>query len=347
MAGLKDVAKHSDVSITTASRVINHPQMVNAETRQRVEKAIQELDYQPNRVARRLRSKVGKSQIIGLIIPDIENSFYSSIVRGVEDVAYDRNYAVILCDSGEDPEREAFYLKALRGESVDGIILPPVPGERQAEVDRLAQQSRLPVVCFDRHREEAFDAVVTNNRQGARSAVDHLISQGYRDIGAICGPKGLSTTSERLSGYQDALLMRQLPVREEYIRTGAPNPVAARQMTEELLKLPSPPSALFTGNNQMSLGALKAIRYRGMNVPDDIALVGFDDAAWAELLDPPLTTVQQPRYEMGRRAAEMLFQRIEDPERPSAVITLKSKLIVRASCGEAVDGTAGFEVEVE
>lgn len=331
MADLKDVAQRANVSISTVSRVINHPHMVNDETRLRVERALRKLDYQPNRVARRLQSKSGPSQIIGLIIPDIENPFYSSIVRGVESIAYAQNYAVILCDSSENPEHESLYLKTLRGESVDGIILPPMPGEKHLPFDPV--EASLPVVYFDRHWSDQVDAVVTDNRQSARAAVEHLIQLGHRRIGTICGPLSLSSTSDRLDGYRDALTAHGLSIDDDYIRSCSLDPAMARQIAEELFDLPSPPTALLTGNNQMSLGTLKAVRRRGMRVPDDIALVGFDDPAWAEIIDPPLTAIRQPRYEMGRRAAEMLFKRIEEPDRPPAVITLQSSLVVRASCG--------------
>lgn len=336
MADLKDVADHAGVSISTVSRVLNHPDMVNAKTRQRVERSIRKLDYQPNRVARRLSSKGGKAHIIGFIIPDIENSFYSSIVRGVENVAYTNDYAVILCNSGEDAERENYYLNVLRGESVDGIVLPPIPENRVAATN--FKQIDIPTVCFDRQPEEGlFDTVVTDNRRSTRTAIEHLIRLGHERIAIICGSLNLYTSVERLNGFKDAFHKHGLEIVDDFIASSDVANQSDRelgfQLAEKLLDLPDRPTAVFTSNNQITLGALRSIRGRGLHVPDDVALVGFDDTEWAEFVDPPLTAIRQPSYELGRRAAEMLLQRIKDPSRPPAVITLPSSLIVRASCG--------------
>jgi LacI family transcriptional regulator/LacI family repressor for deo operon, udp, cdd, tsx, nupC, and nupG len=334
MVSLKDVGEHVGVSASTVSRVINRPEKVKKETRWRVEEAIRTLGYNPNRVARRLRSSEGRARILGLIIPDIQNSFYSEVVRGVEDVAYDEDYAVILCSSDEDSEREQFYLDVLRGESADGVILAPHDGTA-----RLGEEVSLPVVCFDRRLPEAdVDTVVVDNRRGARALTEHLLELGHRRIGIICSSLDLSTTTERLAGYRDAIGAAGVDVEEALVRSGGPRRETGYREAQHLLDMEAPPTAIFAVNNQLVLGALEAVRQCGLQVPDDLTVAGFDDAPWSSLLAAPLTTVRQPTYEMGRRAAELLFQRIDDPKRDEVLVTLQPSLVVRASSGAPARG---------
>lgn len=336
---LHEVAQRADVSVSTVSRVLNDPEKVQAETRVRVERAIEELGYRPSRVARRLRSRRGRAHIVGLIIPDIQNPFYSDIVRGVEDVAYDRDYAVILCNSDESPEREAFYLDVLVSESADGVILPPIQGDEKTTA-RLTGLP-LPVVCLDRRLGRlAVDTVVVDNRQGAFDATAHLIRLGHHRIALLDGPTGHSSFRERRQGYLEALREHGVPVDERLIASGRPRQEDGRRMAEALLGLDTPPTAVFAASNLLSLGALEAIRARGLDVPRQVAVVGFDDAPWAGLLACPLTTVSQPSYEMGRRAAQLLFDRLDEPARSPALIVLAPTLVVRASCGATSSKTS-------
>jgi DNA-binding LacI/PurR family transcriptional regulator len=329
---LHEVARRADVSVSTVSRVLNVPDKVSADTRIRVERAIEELGYRPSRVARRLRVRRGRAHIVGLIIPDIQNPFYSDIVRGVEDVAYDRDYAVILCNSDESQEREEFYLNVLADESADGVILPPIHGDEKTTA-RLSSLS-LPVVCLDRRLARlAVDTVVVDNRQGAHDATAHLIGLGHRRIALLDGPLGLSSFRERKEGYLAALQEHGIPADERLIASGQPRQEDGRRMAGELLGVDSPPTAVFAASNLITLGALEAIRDRGLDVPRQVAVVGFDDAPWAGLLACPLTTVSQPSYEMGRRAAQLMFDRLDEPERSPALVILAPSLVVRASCG--------------
>lgn len=326
---LEDVAQRTGVSPSTVSRAINRPEKVKTETRERIHKAIRALGYRPSRVARRLRSPSGHAYILGLIIPDIQNPFYAEVARGVEDVAYDEGYAVILCSSDENAEREQFYLEVLRSESADGVIVAPHDSSVSFGAD-----AALPVVCFDRRPPtSSVDAVVANNRQGAYDLTAHLVRQGHRRVGIACGPLSLSTSTQRLAGYRSALTDAGLAHDEELVYSGAPKPGTGRRAAEALMSLSDPPTALFAANNQLALGVLEFASKRGLRIPDDVAVVGFDDAPWASLLAAPLTTIRQPSYEMGRRAAEMLFQRIADPAREAALITLQTSLVIRQSCG--------------
>ena len=332
MSTLQEVASRASVSISTVSRVLNTPAKVRAGTRTRVEEAIRELRYKPNRVARRLRSRDGRSHLLGLIIPDIQNAFFSNVVRGVEDVARAHDYAVILCNSDEELDRERFYLEILAAESADGVILPPIRGDERT-ARRLADLD-LPVVCIDRRlTRTAIDTVVAENREGARAAISHLVRLGHRRIGAIIGPLNLSTSVERRAGYRQALEEAGIPPDDALVRSGEPRREEGRRIAEELLAEQPSVTALFAGNALLTLGVLQALRERGLNVPGDLAVVGYDDEPWAGLLDPPLTTVRQPSYEMGRHAAELLLKRIAAPGRPPALVVLEPELVVRRSCG--------------
>ena len=341
---LHEVARRAAVSVATVSRVINAPDKVSPATRHRVEQAIEELGYRPSRVARRLRLRHGRAHMVGLIIPDIQNPFYSDIVRGVEDVAYERDYAVILCNSDENREREEFYLNVLVAESADGVILPPIRGDEKTTA-RLSSLP-LPVVCLDRRLSRlAVDTVVVDNRQGAYDATTHLLALGHRRIGFLGGPLGHSSFRERREGYTAALEAHRVPWDERLVSSGEPRQEDGRRMAETLLGLEEPPTAIFAASNLITLGALEVIRDRRLAVPDHVAVVGFDDAPWAGLLACPLTTVSQPSYDMGRRAAELLFDRLDLPARAPALVVLAPKLVVRESCGASRPRrTAGPEI---
>jgi len=290
-----------------------------------------QLDYQPNRVAQRLRVSNGQSKLLGLIIPDIQNQFYSGIVRGVEDVTYGNDYAVILCNSDENPNKERFYLEVLKSESVDGIILPPIHqfGE---EIESFIDLG-IPVVCVDRKLiRKKVDTVVIGNERGGYDAVNHLIELGHRKIAIITSSLQFSSFEERQKGYERALKENGIEIDKRLIKEGDPrSSETARALADELLSLEIRPTAIFATNNLMTLGVLEALNKHKINIPNDISLVGFDDLPWAKAIYPPLTTVQQPAYEMGQMAAELFFKRVENPTRETEEIVLEPKLIIRGS----------------
>src|SRR5699024_7973598 len=333
MSTLNEVANEANVSATTVSRVINDSDKVNPDTRDRVLKAMRKLNYRPSRVAQRLRGKKGRSKLLGVIIPDIQNQYYSNIARGIEDVAYNKDYDVILCNSDENPDRERFYLDVLQAESVDGVILPPIHQYGTA-VEGIIDTG-IPVVCVDRKfAKQSVDTVVINNKKGAYSATSHLIDLNHKRIGIITSSPQFSSFQERQEGYEQALKDHDIPVNNSLIKEGDPrNSETARKLTLELLQLDSAPTALFITNNLMTLGVLKALKQQNFVVPDDISIVMFDDMPWAQIMTPPLTVVRQPGYEMGRRAAELIFQRIADSERETVEVTMNPELIVRKSTG--------------
>lgn len=330
MASLQQVAERARVSIATVSRVLNKSDKVVPETRAAVEEALRELGYRPSRVARRLRMKDGRAHLVGLIIPDIQNPFYAEIARGVEDAAYANNYALLLCNSDENLEKERFYLDVMRDESVDGLVLPPFSETDEAVIEMV--KIGMPVVCVDRSLSKArTDLVEVDNYRGAVEAVNHLLDKGHKHIGLIEGRTQVSTNRERRRGYVDALEARGVTVRKELMRAGDFKQESGRVLANELLDLRRAPTALFVLNNLMTVGALAALHQRGLRVPQDVAVVGFDDLPWAEALDPPPTVVRQPAYEVGAQAMELLLKRISEPTRPAATVRLVPELVVRRS----------------
>lgn len=328
--GLNEVAEMAGVSIATVSRVMNKHPKVNADTRHRVQQAIKQLNYQPNRVAKRLRNRNASGNLLGVLIPDIQNPFYVEVLRGIEDVAYENQYALITCNFSQDESKEKMYLDILQSESIDGLIAAPT-SEHDQKVTDLVKRG-LPIVCVDRGLLGVdVDVVLVENRNGAFSAVDHLARSGYKRIAYISGLPQIPSSRQREEGYREALAVHHLPFVEELVKYGDSRHESGVRLCEELLNLPQPPDAIFTGNNLITLGALETIHKRGLQIPRDIAIIGFDDMYWSISLNPPLTAVRQPAYEIGKRAAEQLILRINDPSRPTVSMVLKTQLMIRSS----------------
>lgn len=310
MATIQDVAQHAGVSIATVSRVLNGTTYVNEEVAARVRAAVKELQYQPSRAAQALRAN--RSKIIGLLISDIQNPFFTALIRGVEDVANRNGYSLILCNSDENPRKEQQYIEVLCAERVAGAIV--VPTSENPPKLRLFREHEIPLISVDRRvKDRTTDAVLIDNVRGAYEAVAHLITNGYRRIGVITGPVGTTTGRERLEGYRKALREAGLASDPALERVDDFKSEGGRKCAQALLDMEQPVDALFTTNNLMTLGALEAIHERHLRIPEDIAIVGFDEMPWAALSSISLTTVTQPVYELGSTAALRLFQRLQDP----------------------------------
>jgi LacI family transcriptional regulator len=333
MATVHDVARRAGVSTSTVSHVVNNTRFVSNELRERVLAAMREFDYTPNAAARMLTLK--RSHTIGLIVSDIRNPFFASVARGVEDVAQEQGYTLILCNSDEDLERESACLNALESRAVDGVLLASA-GVADKHLARLVQAG-YPLVLVDRDLPElGAPAVLLDNEGAAYSAVWHLITRGHRRIAMLSGRAAISTTTERIEGYRRALREAGIDVDDRLVVSGASTSEGGAIAANVVLDVGEPPSAIFSGNNLMSIGALQAIANRGLLVPDDVALVGFDDFPfpWSDAFRPHLTTVAQPTYELGRRAAEILVQRLKGSRSmPAERVVLDGKLVVRESSG--------------
>ncbi len=309
MATIHDVAKKAQVSISTVSRVLNGTAFVKSEVKKRVEDAIQELAYQPSPAARSLR--VNRSHIIGLLISDIQNPFFMSLIQGVEDEAHRNGYSVLLCNSSEDSQRERRYLEVLCAERVAGAIIVPTREHLEAGIDDFHKHN-IPVVAVDRRiKDKKVDAVLVNNLLGACEAVAHLINNGYRRIGAITGLQTITTGRERLEGYRQALEEAAILYDPSLTRSGTFQRKSGYKLAQELLALTPTIDALFMGNNMIAMGALDAIHERHLRVPEDLAFVGYDELPWVAPGFGALTTVAQPVYELGNAAAQRLFQRLQ------------------------------------
>ncbi len=315
---MKDVAEYAGVSKATVSRVVNDDPNVAADLRTQVLNAIKELGYQPNRAAQRLRA--GSSDVIGLLVSDIQNPFFTSVVGGVEEMAYAHQMSILLCNTNEDYSRQQMYLSVMQAENVAGLILSPTPMTDGKSLKKLTQ-ANMPIILLDRSVDGLdADTVVVDNAHGAFLAVTHLINLGYKRIGMIASSPILTTGP----GF---------PVDDNLIKVGDSRKESGHELARELIEMSEPPEAIFVANNLMTLGALGALREHKVRVPEDIALIGFDDMPWSAELCSPLTAISQPTYDLGREAVHLLIRRLAEPKAPYRTVTLQTRLIVRESCG--------------
>ncbi|MFN8411737.1 MAG: LacI family DNA-binding transcriptional regulator [Anaerolineales bacterium] len=324
MTSIKDVAKAAGVSTATVSRVIANNAPIKAETRERVLQAISQLNYRPNLIARSLR--VQKSAKIGLVVSDIRNPFFTAIGRAVEDAAYEQGYSVLMCNTDENPEKEELYLNLLRDENVAGVIFSPT---QQFNMAAHTYDGKMPFVIIDRAVDtKDADMVLLDNVSAAYELTVHLLENGYRKLAGFFGDAS-TTGQERSRGFHRALKDYQLnPVAAHFI---APRIKQGYDATVALLESGNRPDAIFTSNSLLTAGAFQAMRDRKISVPNQVALVGFDETTWGALVDPPITVMAQPTEEIGRTATELLFQRIQEPSRSPKTVILKGSLIEHGS----------------
>lgn len=334
MSRISEVADHAGVSAMTVSRVLNNSGYVSAATRERVEQAIAQLGYVPNALARQLRSK--RTKMLALVVSDISNPFFTTIARGVEDAASARGFAVMFCNTDESDEEESRYLRLLVERQVDGVLL--VPAENAAASLRLLRTHKIPVVVLDRRTSRRVDSVRCDSEAGAYALARHLVELGHRRIAVLTGRRGISTSVDRVAGVRRALAEAGLSLDESLVRYGGfnfgnLNLADGRLMAQEVLAAnDGPPTAIFAANNFIAFGAVRALRELGLKVPEDISVVAFDDLPVEWVSDPFLTVAAQPAYDIGRRAAEMMIDRLVG-ERATAgeSVVLPFELIVRRS----------------
>ena len=335
MTTLQDVADRAGVAPITVSRVINNSGYVSDTTRRRVEHAIVELEYVPNVLARSLRSR--QTNTLALVLTDIANPFWTTVARGVEDAASAAGFNVIFCNTDESEDAQDQYLRMLLQKQVDGVLL--VPARSKPDSVLFIQKQDTPVVVLDRRVPGAqVDGVRCDSEEGAYRLVYLLLSLGHRRIAMLSGPKDVSTAVDRVAGYRRGLTEAGVAIDDLLILYGEFTQASGFEMARRAMALLPRPTALFAANNFIATGAIRALRKMNLYVPDDVALVSFDDFPPTLLIDPFMTVANQPAYEMGRRATELLLARLEGEEmEASQEIILPTEIIVRRSSGEGIE----------
>ncbi len=329
---LKDLAAQLNLSTSTVSRALSDHPRISQKTKDRVLALAHSYDYQPDSIAKSLQNK--KTMTIGVIVPQIKQNFFASVINGIENVAYGAGYMIIVSQSDEDYEKEVFYTRAMAANRVAGLLVSLSMTTRRMDHFKSLQRNGMPIVFFDRVSEEIeANKVVVDDYHGALDAVTHLIKTGSRRIAHLAGPKHLSIARERLRGYRDALASAGLPYDQAMVIHGGLDDTDGVLGFNKLLIAKGRPDAIFGVNDPVATGAFLSLKEHGYRVPDDIALVGFSNNIITSLLDPPLTTVNQPSIEMGKAAVKLLLDQIESEgngDKPKT-ITLDTELVIRKS----------------
>jgi LacI family transcriptional regulator len=332
---IKDIARELGISPSTVSRALKDHPDISPETKKAVNELAEKLNYQPNIVALNLRQK--KTNTIGIIIPEIVHFFFSTVISGIEDIAYQAGYNVIIAQSNESYQREVTDMKALYNSRVDGMLLSISRETTNFDHIESIINRGMPIVFFDRvYNSPMCSKVEVDDYSGAKEAVLHLVEQGCRRIAHLIASPNLIISAERLRGYQDALKESNIEIKPEWVaHCKAGTFEEGKRVTHELLSMHNRPDAIFATNDPLAMGSVMAIKDRGLRIPKDVAIVGFSNWFFGELLEPSLTTVDQPGFEMGQEAARMLLKHIEmkekDQEPAYETKILKTKLVIRNS----------------
>ncbi len=344
MPNMKQIARIANVSLGTVSHVLNDSARVREPLRKRVMDAVEALGYQPSQLARGLRRD--KTDMIGMIIPDVTNPFFPAVVRGAEDIAFSSGYRLILCNTDNDHAKELAHLKALRTYLPAGLIVIPSDFSdltMQAESYRKAGAA---VVCVDRlPRHWIGDSVTVANEKGAHGATRLLIQMRHRRIAMISGPLHLTSVQQRLTGFKRAMREGRIAILPDYMQETAFDKQGGHSKALILLRMLPRPTAIFAGNDMIALGVLLAIKELGLRCPDDVSLVGFDNLDFAETTSPALSSVYQPGYQLGTTAARMLLDRVSGDDGPAKRCVLETELKIRESIGACPEVSLIFSGE--
>ena len=333
---MRQIAQRAEVSIGTVSHVINGTARVREKLRQRVLEAIRSLGYQPSQLARGLRRN--QTSMLVMIIPDVTNPFFPAVVRGVEDVAYKSSLRLVLCNTDNDPRKEASYLGELRSYRPAGWLVIPAADSEIASYLKSAV-SGPPIVCLDRQPKGwNGDVVLVANEAGAYSATRHLLRMGHRQLAVITGPLHLANAVDRLNGFKRAMAEAKVAIEADYVQEAGFERNSGYQAAKRLLGMLPRPTAIFACNDLMALGVLLAARELGLRCPEELSIVGFDNLDFAEFTAPALTTVYQPGYQLGTTAARLLLERIAGLKQPFQKIVLPTELKIRGSVAPPADG---------
>lgn len=327
MATIQDVARMAGVSVATVSRVLNSSPSVTPETKESVMEAIKKLNYQPNLLGRNLRRM--ETKMILVLLPNIANPFYSRVVKGIEDIGNKNGYSVMLCNTDSDKHREKQYLELLRNKLSDGVIFM----EPELSVEELAELGRnFPVVqCSEYKENTGIPYVSIDNKAAAYTAVNHVIGLGHRRIGLISCDNDFLSTKQREAGYRKALEDAGIDFDETFVSYGDYGFKSGLRAAKQLLSLEKRPTAMFVISDIMAIGAMSAIKQGGMKVPEDIAVVGFDNISFSTMCDPQLTTISQPKYDLGCTAMNLLLKKIKGDLKEPTSILLEHEIKIRGS----------------
>ncbi|WP_170116097.1 ribose operon transcriptional repressor RbsR [Brenneria roseae] len=329
MATMKDVARLAGVSTSTVSHVINNNRFVSDAIREKVMKAVEELNYAPSALARSL--KINQTRTIGMLLTASNNPFYAEVVRGVERCCYERGYSLILCNTEGDWARMSRNLETLLQKRVDGVLLMCTENHRPSP-EMVSRYPSIPMVMMDwAPFEGVIDVIKDNSLLGGEMATNYLISRGYRKIACIAGPQDKTSAYNRLEGYRQAMKHAGLSVPDEYEIFGDFEFETGYRAMQRLLTLEEKPEAVFTCNDAMAVGVYRALYQAGLSIPEDVAVIGYDDIELARYISPPLTTIHQPKDELGELAVDTLLYRLEHPDTEPNVLVLTPELMVRES----------------
>ncbi len=319
------------VSHSTVSRALADSPLVNEHTKERIRQLAREMEYTPSAIARSLVRQ--RTETIGVVVSTVADPFVSEVVRGIEETAFDSGFSVLLCESGNNRDREIAGVKMLREKRVDGIVVSAsTVGDFYMP---LLDELHIPIVLVNREQGTRYEySVVTDDIDGGEQAIRHLLELGHRRIGLITGPTESQSSSNRLLAYQQTLERYGIAFDPALITPGDGRAVGGREGVARLFSRPHPPTAIFGYNDMTAIGAIAAAKKRGLDVPGDLSVVGFDDITFAEFVDPPLTTVRQRKYEMGRLAMGMVLDLLNG-KKPAAKVFLRGELIVRESSAAA------------
>lgn len=327
MSNIRDVARLAGVSVATVSRALSNPEKVSPESLDKVHKAIAEVGYRPNMLARNFRS--ARAYAVVVLVPDIANPFYSLFIRALEDRAHQKGYAVLLGDTRGTPERELEYIRRVETRLADGIVqLRPSSEKSQNNIP-----ADVPCVNACGCEYTTGPAIRIDNRGAAKSMVNYLISLGHKRIGVISGLKDNPHAIDRLEGYKEALAEAGIPFEKDLIAEGDFTMWSGLNAAFQFCNMKNRPTAIFSMNDEMAIGAMQTLKSQGIRIPEDISVTGFDDIAYAKYSDPSLTTISQPAEEMGKMAMDMLLKVIEGEPLSQRECVLPTEFIIRKSTG--------------
>ena len=325
---MKQVAEKARVSTTTVSHVINNTRVVSADARERVLSVIDELRYIPSAVARSLKND--KTHTLGMMIPNNSNPYFAEIIQGIEDESFKLGYNIILCNSYDDPKKQAAYTRVLMEKRIDGLII--VASGSDDELNQLLSDEAIPKVLVDREVPGlAADFIESDHEQGGYLATKHLLELGHTDIACVAGPKTLLPSGDRVHGYLRALQEANVPFQDEFLAHSDFTSQGGFTAFQQLLALKKRPSAIFVSNDLMAIGGLCAAQQAGVQIPTELSVVGYDDIALASFSTPRLTTIAQPKYEIGVLTAQVMVARIKNAELPLRREMLQTQLVIRQS----------------